>query len=531
MRVLSVTIESLLTLPSLKRARVLAGRQNLDRIVTSISVLEYTKVTPTQHELFDSASFLGGELVITSFCSIADDIDAQCANIHQLADAGELGVILYYVGVIMPRIDQRLIDLSESLGLVLICMPENNPGLRYSEVIYEVMDAIIRDQMSSQSFSLDLLSQISKLPQHLRSVNSTLRVVSDRLRASLVILGNSSRILSTALWPKDQPIPWEHIIRTAAAHIAEEEIFTEEDGLLGWIYQGELLSDPAHSMKLLVFSENVPIDLNLWRQSLEGIRIAVSLWGENHDQINLEELVRSIIQDDPIKMRHLGSIYKIDVVALSDVWILHNNEAGSLLPWLNEIREFISYYPDISICEPYENHILMFSAGVTSLRDADNWAIALTEYCVKKQIPAVLTRCIGLKNTADVKNAYFLNQAHISNAQKVFRTRRFFTLQEITFVSQCQRIADRGEGSFQYYMQLLRTLSSGRDGEDILNTLAAYLLDENSSIVETAAKAFVHKNTIKYRLQKASDLLGYRVGQMPASQELMYALALRRMME
>ena len=88
-------------------------------------------------------------------------------------------------------------------------------------------------------------------------------------------------------------------------------------------------------------------------------------------------------------------------------------------------------------------------------------------------------------------------------------------------------LTEQGESGIAPYIALLQMLSSGKDGEDILNTLAAYLLDERSNVTETASALFVHKNTIKYRLQKASDILGFRVGDMPSSQELMYALGLR----
>ena len=51
--------------------------------------------------------------MITGFCSVADDVEAQCANIRRLAEAGEVGMILYYVGLIMPRVDPRLIRLAD----------------------------------------------------------------------------------------------------------------------------------------------------------------------------------------------------------------------------------------------------------------------------------------------------------------------------------------------------------------------------------------------------------------------------------
>ena len=526
---MSVTIENILTLPSLRRARVLAGRQSLDRIVTSISVLEYADTTETQHELFESINFLGGELVITGFCSICDNVDAQCANIRNLASAGEVGMILYYVGIILPRVDQRLIDLSDELGFVLICMPENEPGLRYSEVICEVMDAVIRDQLNSPAFSLDLLEQVSRLPRHQRSIDTTLRIVSDRLRASAAILDANGHILNASAWPRNQFTPWETMVKETL-YTQSGDIWENRDGHSTWIYRESLPSDISSNMTLILFSEGRQIEAPLWKQTVEGVRLAINLWGREHDHIAVLELVRAIIQDEPIKMRRLADIYKIDVAALSDMWVLHGQKGASLSRWLNSIRELSEQYANVSICECYEGDILLFPVGTSTLHQMDAWANALTDYCREHQIPAVLTRCPNLKQTADVKSAYLLNQDYATDAKSIFPKRRFFTLQELMFVKTCRDAAEMGEQGITSYMALLRGLSMGKDGEDILDTLAAYLLDERSNVTETATALFVHKNTIKYRLMKASDILGFRVGDMPSSQELMTALGLRRLL-
>ncbi len=43
-------------------------------------------------------------------------------------------------------------------------MPENEPNLRYGEVIQETMDAIVRDELNNPTFTIDLLEQMTKVP-------------------------------------------------------------------------------------------------------------------------------------------------------------------------------------------------------------------------------------------------------------------------------------------------------------------------------------------------------------------------------
>ena len=116
------------------------------------------------------------------------------------------------------------------------------------------------------------------------------------------------------------------------------------------------------------------------------------------------------------------------------------------------------------------------------------------------------------------------------DAARIFPQRRYFSFSEVEFARECRSIAEAGESRVRWYASRLEALLSRRDGEDIVRTLAVYLLDKNSSLVETAAELFVHKNTVKYRLQKAGDILGFHIGDIPQSKDLIYALALRRLL-
>ena len=64
---------------------------------------------------FKILNFFGSEIVITAFADIRDNVEAQCANIIRLNEAGEVGLILYYVGILLDKIDPRLIRLADSL--------------------------------------------------------------------------------------------------------------------------------------------------------------------------------------------------------------------------------------------------------------------------------------------------------------------------------------------------------------------------------------------------------------------------------
>lgn len=527
---MSLTVSQLMELPCLRRAKVLAGHQSLNRIVTSITVLEYSAPTEMQNRLYESIDFWGSELILTAFCNIAEDVQAQCDNIRKFALAGEVGMILYYVGLIMPSVDQRVIRLADELGFVLICMPENEANLRYSEVIHEAMDAIVRDELNNPTFTIDLLEQMTKVPAGQQSVKTILRITSDRLRASAVITDAEYHVLSEASWPRNQNADWSALIQREAKRGGGDCWEIDGKPKLS-AYKAEI--QPAHHkrMYLFVFSEHGRLDALLWKQVVEGVRVSMGVWGKTHDQTDLSELTRAIILDEPIKMRRLGDLYHIDVASLSDMWILRSLTGENLSPWTKAVAELSSLYTKIGLCEHYENDILIFPIGSRTLREMNEWSDALAQFCEENHLSARITRCPLLQRTADVKYAYETTCAHLEESTKVFPTRVYFTSSEIEFVKECCEIAAQGKACVRRYTSALDSILLRKDGGEIVKTLAVFLLDENSSITETAAALFVHKNTVKYRLQKASDMLGFHVGDIPQSKNLLYALALQRIMQ
>jgi len=112
---MSITVADIMKLPSMRGAKVLGGHNGLNRIVSSISVLEYAQINPMQTTLLQNIEFLGNELAITGFMNNPEDVELQCTNLRRMADIGEVGVILFYVGIVMKKVDKQLIDVADEL--------------------------------------------------------------------------------------------------------------------------------------------------------------------------------------------------------------------------------------------------------------------------------------------------------------------------------------------------------------------------------------------------------------------------------
>ena len=526
---MSITVADVMKLPSMRGAKVLGGAGGLARVVSSISVLEYAQTSAIQSELFDRVEFLGNELAITGFMNNPDDVELQCTNIRRMASIGEVGVILFYVGIVMKKVDRQLIDLANALNFPLICMPVGQMNQRYSEVICEVMELIYRDQMAGANLVSELLEQAAGLAPHQRTVDSMLRMLADRLHASVVLMDSSRRVLNEAAWPRS----FNNAIKEqlTAAEFPAPGAWGYCEAVDVHIYRDGIQTRDRHAMDLLIFKEGDALDVVLTRQAVEVVQLTVSIWSDKHDRIVIGELVRAILQDEPMKMRRLADIFHVDVASINSMWIISGDapqDKERLADVLETILRDTKAYSASAIADIYDGEMVLFMIGPGNIQDVRALTEAIGSALSERQIRASLTRCHALNTTTRVREAFLSHQVGLPAAKQIFPGQWAYTLEQIDFARQCQEQIGRGERAVEEAQRCIAALQDGDDG--LLETLECYLLDARTHVTLTAEKMFLHKNTIKYRLQRIADRLGFVPGELPESIPLFTACALGRLL-
>lgn len=528
---MSISVSDVLKLPSLRGARVLGGEKGLHRIVSSISVLEYAQITPVQDALYENIDFLGNELAITGFMNNPEDVELQCANIRRLAAVGEVGLILFYVGVVMKRVDSRLIDAANEADFPLICMPEGQANQRYSEVICEVMELIHRDQTASGSIVSELLEQASGLPPHQRTVDTMLRLLANRLRASVVLMDAGRYILNEAAWPMNLSEEMKRALAAAEFPAVSGRVRNEDLGV--YIYRDSIQTHEQRAMDMLIFKDGDPLDVVIARQAVEVVQLAVNIWSDRHDRIAVGELVRALIQDEPLKMRRLADIFRVDVASMNSMWILSGCGAGDRerLPELVEAaRASAQAHTRASIADIYDGVLVILMTGPANMQDMRSLTEAIESELRARGVRATLTRCHALNTTTRAREAFFCHQEGIAPARRIYPGRWAYTLEQIAFARQCQEKIGRGERAIEEGRIPLGDLQSEAEGASLLATLECFLLDADLSVTRTAEKLYLHKNTIKYRIQRIADRLGFVPGAFPDTMPVYTACALNRLL-
>ena len=294
-------------------------------------------------------------------------------------------------------------------------------------------------------------------------------------------------------------------------------VITDGSAVLGLGDIGPEAGMPVMEGKCVLFKEFAGVD-------------AFPLCLKTHD---VDELVRAILQDEPMKMYRLAEIFHIDIAAIHEMWILDSGqtkEATAYKEQLAWVKEYLSGFKGTFVADIYGERLLLFLSTPPSLQEAEQMLMDILKGVAQQDANATLTRCSQLMTTGDVRAAYQTYKEHLGDARKIFPLQRIFTGGDMEFVSHCRQLIQKDEAGVKQCLAPLAYLQKDDDEMNLQKTLAVFLLDGASSVTKTAQLLYLHKNTVKYRIKRIADLLGYHPGKMPEAAALYQAVAVQRLL-
>ncbi len=506
---MGVTVNELLHLPSFRGAEVLTGRDNLHRTVSSLSVLEvsnvdfYSRIINRVQE-----EWYAEELVISSFYSIRDSVEQQCETIQHLHDLGELGLILYYVGIVLPDIPMEVLTLAESQGFIIICMPRNDYSLRYNEVIYEVMEAIISHQGVNDHFVKETLEKVSLLPEHLRSVEITLKMLSDRLKSNILLTNSHFDIVNQVMWPRNSTLDVAKVIEECSQSNFHREAGTFEfqrSTVSCVVEYKKVHQKNGEPLYLFLLKENTKLPTKTIDKVSEVVQVAINLWGDKHDEVSEYALVKAIINDESEKMRRLANLLHIDVSAIQMMWLVYMHDLADEKSIRDELDEQLLTYYQTRVIQCIDQCVIVLLGNC--LYKHHEFDIAV-EYCETTNYDAQIAEIVyapKMKNTKSVRQMYQLVNQVGAKAHTIYPMRKLFTAAEVRSMKRAMDVSRQGEEIIEEHLSVIEPILQEHDS---LQTLITFLLDANASVERCAELLYIHKNTVKYRIKKISEQIG-----------------------
>jgi len=540
---MSVTVADCLELPSLRDATVIGGSDGLDRIVTAVSVLEYSDASMLADDLF-----IGNELLITAFITVKDDVEKQSQTIRCLCDRGVVGVALYYVGVFLPEIDKRLIDLANELNFPLIVMPRDRLDYRYGEVIGEVMESIFLDQMQETYFVPAILERVAQYPERHRTISNLLRIISDRLRCTLVVTDNDMEMIGSAAWPMSATLDYEQFIECCRGKLAEPqpEIYFDihVEDLDMTVLHGNIQIGGMSKMYLFVVkvanAQSKSFNEYTVQQISELIHLFMGINQYSYAPQNSDALIKAVLDDDQHLINRIASHTNIDMKSLQSMCVLIHLDSDEKnrqqIDFLNANRAICAKtflkerYKSVFV-EVYEKNLVVFMGNPLLADSGDTMPEEFMNTVCENDGRTILIWCTELANRIEVREAYYGVQNYWYTLTTIYPTQLIFNRHELNFAKTCKMIMQRGGEEINPYLAYLDPLISPEHSDEFLKTLSVFLLDTGNSVNDTGKRMFVHPSTVKYRLKVIKQRIGRDITKMPDAYDLYLACALYRLYE
>ena len=538
---MSVTVEDVLKLPTLRNARVIAGKNALQNIVNGVTVFEYMGSMELQDRFFQHLDrHLTSRLVLASFSSIKDNEELQLRYLRRIALCGDSALVLFYTGVVLESVPKSLITLADDLGFPLIVMAEGRLSFNYGDVISEVSEAVLSDRMQySGSLVTEMISRVSQLPSDRQTVDSMLKLLSGKLHATLILTDSALNELGEAPWPSDNDkISGLITEENVSHHIKRRKTFSPLPGSFIWYV-------PIHDrgkepMRLFLIEEGTNLTDFLVDMAREAVQLAVELWSKGHSEVLTSELVKSILNDEPIRMRRLSEELGIDIRSIHTTWFIRCTDERSHFSreMIEAVRSTMGALDSDFLLEPYRSplgksdDLIMFFRNPLDARLLDDCAQTIIDRLHENGCKDVYLTMLDYKaTTADVRKAFSFWNENEAKARIVFPHQCIFHESEIELVRQCNDIIRLGEASISAATGCLDALDERHGSDELLKTLEVYFLDSQMNMQLCSEILDVHKNTIKYRINMVCDALGHSISSPVATSRLTIALALRRLLE
>lgn len=534
---MNVTVADCLKLPTLREAQLIAGAKGTDRAVSSVSVLEWPETKLLSNELI-----VGNELIISALVTIKDDVARQCSVLRHLRSMGAAGLVLFYVGVFIPWIDEALIAVADEINLPLIAMPFGRLDFRYSDVITDVVEYIHNRRMHGNYYATELMNSIALLEPQQRNINTALRLLSDRLHCTLLLTNRYLDRRGAAAWPVSNQWDFHALLqalRQRPEPTTRQMTTMKLDGRCFKLWDVPVLSKTHRGMHLLVMDEFDYMEDEKLRQAVDVVALFLNIWDKGTCYDGTDALIEAILTDDPAKMRKLAQQMGISIGTVNTMWVLQVSDiqtsqeltASQKLDIILKLKVYLQDHHKVVIVDSYGASIVALTDGMLfeeNMRELGEHFVSLLE---KKGYAAHGCVFDDLENTSQARDAYNRMIRCFAELCAVYPRRKIYSDSDLRYVQSCIDYVKQGEEAVTGCLLPIRKLKDTADGDILIETLCTYLLDAESNTQSTGELLYIHKNTVHYRLNKIRSVLRCDLVQMPATLAVYEAATVYRILK
>lgn len=482
---MGITIQEALRLPVMAQTRLIAGQDGLDNEIKWVTIVEV---------IDDISRFQEGEFLITTGFGLLDQEQKRKQFENLLANKRLSGVAIY-TGFYLQEIPPSFLKIANEASLPIIEIPTD---INFSALTRAILEQIVNKQLKLYEYSLNIHKEFNRLVLGNQGFTPITRTLSELIKGSVLLLNEKGGNIDSLLVHED--FDWDTLKVTdprlrlevypiianetnygSILAVKEAEAWTDLDVIAiehaATVYAIEFLKQKAvEDTELRLQGDFLDDILNQNFQSAAHAKERAKRLGydlmlnqavmhmrvEFGEEERLYALVQHVMRD-----RGLQFIvrYKFDgLIVLTEV--VDSSPQNDLLELGKEIeREWKRTDLRIGIGRTYRDfHLLANSA---------------------KEAQHAVTFAKLLLKPKTVVHYDDLGMYHLLIQMK-----------------------ELGVNLQDFYKEHLGgLLSPKRQGNDLILTLETYLTN-NQSILTTAAELYIHRHTLKYRLNQIEKKTG-----------------------
>ena len=505
---MSITIKDCLNLPSLSLGKVIAGKKGLDNIVTTISVLEF-------NDTDDPDITTPNELLISALYCVKDDVDAQCRLIEKAKRSGDVGLILFYSDAVLASVDEKVIKIADFLHFPIILMPEKDMGLKYSDVISDVMEAIFMDRKAKNYFVSDTTYRLSQSPEKDRTPYMVLRLASNYAKASFFLCDHKENLIAASFWPVANHMDFNEV----------QILYKHHDDPSLRTYRVDFSDKNGTQLALYTVTQNTRLNTSILNEVVEVIQLFSLLWNYNLDLHSPEALLPPLLEGDLERVEFICKKNNVDLTRYNELQILQTPADAPITA--KRMRDIFAELKIPCVLDSFGNYTVALYENVDPVKNS-MLDIDLQSYMLSEKVTPFSSVLHSNNMVEDAPSFYQMFTSNIGSLKKIYPRKEIFNYSDILFVNRVLSIFTSVDRDSKYYTDLLAPLVKDSDTE-LLPTLLTYLLDANAEVKATSEMLFVHRNTVLYRLNKIRSLLNCNLNDLPQSYDIYVAAAIKRL--
>lgn len=520
---MSITVKDCLNIGLLQKASVIAGKNGLWRPVESVTVFEFNG---WQIQAFHNI-MSGNEMAITALFYFKEREFKELVSFFQNAVASGVSCfVIFYLGIVIDEIPPEIISIADDAQVPIIVFPRNS-SYSYAEVIMPVAEAILNDKRNKSIANMlfsDIINQVISMDNRQQNIQTLLNLLSERTKSNLILTDSSFSPFAWSLPELDiSPSPFLQNIYFAINRVLpltpQTLIYPINGNSLGIRFQ-PIYTNKLIGMLLVIKPADCPIDIDLSNQSAEMICLFLQLW--RLSQGRLTELESQL--DGNTQSVRQNKFQKIALIGMRNgTPLLIDDLQFSKLNITN--AECCNYLFQISY---FKNSIVIASRK----RNIDfsplySHIIGL----LGEEGPKLCLGEMNITDKQDVQSAFHYISQALPIAAKIFPHDVCYSEEQICFAGNVRSLQESMGHNLESLTNIFDPLRSQNDWDKIFQTLATIFLDCNGSLTQAAQTMNLHINTLKYRIGRIKELLGFQFDTPINYSRLMLALAITRLSE